>query len=64
MLVGALTVIVWIANDKFGTGLYEIIPGFLFSCIAIVVVSLMGKEPSASIQKRFEEADRQYKLEK
>lgn len=44
MLTGAVTVIAWISlgwGDSFlgGAGVYEIIPGFLFSWIAIVVVS-------------------------
>jgi SSS family solute:Na+ symporter len=44
MVVGALTVIVWISlgwNAQFmgGPGVYEIIPGFIASMIAIVVVS-------------------------
>ncbi|WP_447555953.1 sodium/proline symporter PutP [Vreelandella sp. EE22] len=44
MVVGALTVIVWIAlgwNSEFmgGPGVYEIIPGFIASLLAIVVVS-------------------------
>ncbi|MER0238436.1 sodium/proline symporter PutP [Fulvimarina sp. MAC8] len=44
LVTGAVTVIVWIAlgwNSSFlgGPGIYEIIPGFLFALIAIVVVS-------------------------
>ncbi len=58
MLVGAITVVVW--KEFIGLGLYEIIPGFLFASIAIYVVSLMGKEPAASIQQRFEAADKEY----
>ena len=61
MLVGALTVIIWIAFDKFGTGIYEIIPGFILNCITMVVVSLMGKAPSEDIQQRFDKADAHYK---
>ena len=46
MVVGALTVIIWIAlgwNGEFmgGPGIYEIIPGFIASFIAIMVVSSM-----------------------
>ncbi|HBZ75959.1 MAG TPA: sodium:proline symporter, partial [Leclercia adecarboxylata] len=41
-------------------GLYEIIPGFIFASIGIVVFSLLGKAPSAAMQKRFAEADAQY----
>ncbi len=59
MLVGAITVVVW--KEFIGLGLYEIIPGFLFASIAIYVVSLMGKEPAASIQQRFETADAEYR---
>ena len=55
---GALTVIVW---KQFGwLGLYEIIPGFLFGSIGIVVFSLLGKAPSAAMQQRFAEADAHY----
>lgn len=44
MVVGAITVMIWISlgwNDAFlgGPGVYEIIPGFIASFIAIVVVS-------------------------
>lgn len=58
MIIGALTVIVW---KQFGwLGLYEIIPGFLFGSIGIVVFSLLGKAPSAAMQQRFAEADAHY----
>ena len=58
MLVGAITVVVW--KEFIGLGLYEIIPGFILASIAIYIVSLMGKEPAASIQQRFEAADAEY----
>ncbi|OEF98751.1 sodium/proline symporter [Desulfuribacillus alkaliarsenatis] len=53
MIVGGLTVILW---EYTGSAMYEMVPGFLFSSIAIVVVSLMDKEPSAEIQAEFERA--------
>lgn len=59
MLIGALTVLVWMQYKWFG--LYEIIPGFIFASIAIVVISLMGKEPSKENQQRFNEAEVQYR---
>lgn len=59
MLVGAITVIVW--KQYAWLNLYEIIPGFLFGSIAIVLVSLMGRKPSASITQRFEQAEAQFK---
>jgi sodium/proline symporter len=58
MVIGALTVLVW---KHYGwLDLYEIIPGFLFASIAIVVFSLLGRAPSAEAQARFAAADAEY----
>ncbi|MGL5504661.1 MAG: sodium:solute symporter family transporter, partial [Aeromonas veronii] len=58
MLVGAITVIVW---KQFGwLGLYEIIPGFLFALLAIVVGSLLGEAPSKAMLERFRDAEEEY----
>jgi sodium/proline symporter len=35
---------------------YELLPAFVFSCLAIVAVSLLTPEPSALIQEEFEQA--------
>ncbi|MCE5189888.1 MAG: sodium/proline symporter [Eubacteriales bacterium] len=35
-------------------GIYELLPAFLFSCIVIVVVSLLTSKPSEAIQKEFD----------
>lgn len=51
MVTGAVTVLVWHHFAWFG--LYEIIPGFLFACIAIWAVSLLEPAPSASVEKNF-----------
>ncbi|MPW42362.1 sodium:proline symporter [Acinetobacter sp. Ac_877] len=59
MILGAVIVILW-KNFFADTGLYEIVPGFICSFIAIIVVSLMDKEPSQDIQDRFNEADTLY----
>jgi len=53
MITGAVTVLVW--NHYAWLGLYEILPGFVFALIAIVVVSLLDKAPSKSIAKTFDE---------
>ncbi len=58
MIVGAATVLVW--KQYAWLGLYEIIPGFLFASVAIVVVSLLGREPSAAAQQRFSAAEKEY----
>ncbi|WLS77323.1 sodium/proline symporter PutP [Erwinia pyri] len=58
MIVGAATVLIW---KQYGwLDLYEIIPGFLFASLAIVIVSLMGREPSAAAQQRFDAAEAEY----
>ncbi|MEG0445546.1 MAG: sodium/proline symporter PutP [Comamonas sp.] len=49
MIVGAVTVLVWQNYQWFK--LYEIVPGFALSSLAIIVVSLLGKAPSAAVQK-------------
>lgn len=47
MLTGALTVILW---KQTGSAMYEIVPGFIAATLAIVVVSLLGKEPPHAVQ--------------
>lgn len=59
MVVGAMTVIIW--KHYAWWGLYEIIPGFLFGSIAIVLVSLMGCPPCVSITQRFEQAEAEFR---
>ncbi len=55
VFVGFITVILW-NTFLSGTGIYELLPGFVFALIAGVVVSLATPEPSADIQKEFDEA--------
>jgi sodium/proline symporter len=54
MVVGATTVIVW--KECFGaaTGLYEMVPGVILASLAILVVSRLGKPPSAEVDGLFE----------
>ena len=37
-------------------GIYELLPAFLLSCVAIIVVSLLSAKPSEEIQQEFETA--------
>ncbi|MBQ1242094.1 MAG: sodium:proline symporter, partial [Oscillospiraceae bacterium] len=53
--VGAIVDIGWFICLS-STGIYEIIPGFFASLIAAVVVSLMGKAPSAEVEELFDKA--------
>lgn len=54
MIVGGVTVFIW-GNLSGGIfEIYEMIPAFLLASIAIVVVSLLDKEPSKEIQDEFD----------
>lgn len=54
VIVGMLTVAIWLLLD-IGV-VYELIPGFVLSGIAIVAVSLLTEEPSDEIKQEFEDA--------
>jgi len=53
MLTGAIVVIAWkqVAVDQYGSGLYEMIPGVACALLAIVVVSLLDREPPGHVQR-------------
>ena len=54
IVVGGLTSIIW-AQLKGGIfDLYEIVPGFVFGLIAIVIVSLLTPAPNAEMIREFE----------
>lgn len=52
MLAGAATVILWkeIAVKQYGSGLYEMVPGFVAACVAILIFSRLGRPPSDAMQ--------------
>jgi len=64
IVTGAATVVIWAnwINPVEGVewtqifSLYEIVPGFLLCGLVAIIVSLMGKEPSAEIQAEFDQA--------
>ncbi|WP_213875581.1 sodium/proline symporter PutP [Pseudomonas sp. dw_358] len=61
IVVGAVTVLVW---KQFALlGLYEIIPGFLFATLSIVLVSRMDGRPEGDMVKRFEAAETAYQAD-
>ena len=58
MIGGAGMVFVWnlLVRPLGGMwDIYELLPAFIFSCICIVVVSLLTPEPSQQIQREFDE---------
>ncbi|AND38693.1 MULTISPECIES: sodium/proline symporter PutP [Cytobacillus] len=60
MIVGASTVIIW-SQAGLSEVLYEMIPGFAASLIAIIVVSLLTAKPSAEIEKQFADFEKSLK---
>lgn len=59
MLAGGVMVFVWnlLIKPMGGIfGIYELLPAFVVSCVVIVVVSLLTKEPSKQIYDEFERA--------
>ncbi len=52
IIVGGITVLIWKQLALFG--LYEIVPGFILSCLAIYIVSISGSVPSQEILDEFE----------
>jgi len=57
MLVGGGMVFIWKLFIKplgGAFGIYELLPAFVLSCIAIAIVSLLSEEPSPEIQAEFD----------
>ena len=67
IVVGAATVLFWIYAPVLADGktlttvIYEMVPGFAFSFLAIVLVSLMGRAPGAEVTDTFEAVETRLK---
>lgn len=62
MLVGAATVLFWIYvpvidGEALSAHVYEIIPGFILSTLAVLVVSSLTKAPEAELQATFDKME-------
>lgn len=67
MIVGGATVFIWkyLVRPLGGAwNIYELLPAFLLACVAIVVVSLLTKEPEQAIIEEYEEVQKVYRGEK
>lgn len=56
MIVGAATVLLW--KNYANSDLYEIVPGFILCLVVTIVVSLLDKNPSATMLKKFDDVDK------
>ncbi|WP_281276766.1 sodium/proline symporter PutP [Saccharospirillum alexandrii] len=57
ILVGGITVVVWKQMTGGIFDMYEIVPGFLFSAIAVYVGSIASEEPSKEMHATFQEVN-------
>lgn len=57
MLVGGATVMIWLSIPGLSETLYEIVPGFILSFLAVVIVSLVTKDPEKPVQDQFEQME-------
>ena len=57
IVVGGLTVVIWKQLSGGLFDMYEIVPGFILSALAIVVVSQMTAEPSKEMEATFKEVN-------
>lgn len=57
MIAGATIVLVWANIPSLKNWMYEMIPGFMVSLAAVIVVSLLTKAPSETIQDKFDEME-------
>jgi sodium/proline symporter len=57
IIVGGLTVLIWKQFTGGAFDVYEIVPGFLFSALSIVIVSLFDKKPGKELVEEFRSVD-------
>ncbi|MGE6847667.1 sodium/proline symporter PutP [Bacillus tropicus] len=57
MIVGAIVVITWVQSPGLKATMYEMVPGFFCSLLAVIVVSLLTKEPIKAIHREFNEME-------
>lgn len=57
IIAGALTVIIWISIDGLSEFMYEMIPGFFLSLLAVLVVSKITTGPGKAVKDEFKEME-------
>lgn len=61
MLVGGLTVLLWIYLDHSYQDVYAMIPGFILSALSILIVSKLSPPPSEAIYEEFDAVKKELK---
>ncbi|MGJ8729975.1 sodium/proline symporter PutP [Listeria aquatica] len=54
MLTGGIVVVIWIVSGL-SSWLYEMVPGFLLSCLAIIIVSKLTKAPQKGVLRQHQD---------
>ncbi|GAB3090927.1 sodium/proline symporter PutP [Aestuariicella hydrocarbonica] len=57
IIVGGATVVIWKQLEGGWFDLYELVPGFFAAALAVIVVSLLTRAPSAATQQTFDEVE-------
>ncbi|TPV44637.1 sodium/proline symporter PutP [Bacillus dicomae] len=57
MIVGAVVVITWVQIPNLKATMYEMVPGFFCSLLAVIIVSLLTEEPVKAIHREFNEME-------
>ncbi|RBW67422.1 sodium/proline symporter PutP [Bacillus taeanensis] len=55
MITGAAVVLIWVNVPMLKNFIYEMIPGFFLSLLAVIIVSLITNKPPESVQHTFEQ---------
>jgi len=58
IVLGSLTSMIWFKVDGGIFEVYELLPGFLFSTLGVVIGSLLDKKPGEGVVRDFEEMER------
>jgi sodium/proline symporter len=58
MIAGAVTVIIWTRFDVLKDFLYEMVPGFAASLLAIFIFSRLTAKPSPEVEAQFDEYEK------
>jgi len=67
MIVGAATVLIWIyapisvGGESLSSVMYEIVPGFVLSSLAIILVSKLWPEQNEQVLQQFDHVEQQFK---
>ncbi|MEG1994413.1 MAG: sodium:proline symporter, partial [Oscillospiraceae bacterium] len=56
MVSGGLMVVLWTSFLEASTGIYSLLPAFVFAFVMIIIVSLMSKKPPVGVEDIFEKA--------